>query len=409
MADAINARLSRIRDVLNGSLSLNSTYLAARWQEVLEDFLNHPGGAAGAAERWLILSSSDGVPGVIELLMLAIERDRTEISSTCAVHLLHICVDIATDAVPYLDNAAHLISSQMFLKDVSAMSLGIIASWWRKFRHLATKWTEEGDLANKISGFLALFELYARYESLNSEGISSLQEAVTTSVELHDFIMYAGVFLEFCDGFKAALLLAVVSATASRLPSRLLALTTTRQHMQTKPLALSSRFEELLSNTDDVKVYEQLIRGMAWLFKDDLFASFLMQPDLALTLISSHWTFYARQPRGPNKDAITCTTLLLISSLSNDIIRGLQRQKDPQAFVSQLLSEGDLLSLTEQGMILQITTFSGEPPLEWELVGKLLRVNLEALRPPLRRDFLHILDYLKTVPTASGQQLLRWW
>lgn len=36
-------------------------------------------------------------------------------------------------------------------------------------------------------------------------------------------------------------------------------------------------------------------------------------------------------------------------------------------------------------------------------------MNVEALRPPLRRDFLRLLDYLTEVQTATGRQLLRWW
>lgn len=84
------------------------------------------------------------------------------------------------------------------------------------------------------------------------------QEAVTASIELHDFILYAGIFIEFCDDFKTALPLAVVCATATRAPSRLLALSSVRKQMMSQPPALSSRFEELLASTVDAEAYEQL-------------------------------------------------------------------------------------------------------------------------------------------------------
>lgn len=77
MADIINRRLARIRGALNRNPPSNSDHLSTIWQELLEDFPKYTRGAPDAVEKWLVISSSDAVPGSIELLMVAIERDIT--------------------------------------------------------------------------------------------------------------------------------------------------------------------------------------------------------------------------------------------------------------------------------------------------------------------------------------------
>lgn len=57
-----------------------------------------------------------------------------------------------------------------------------------------------------------------------------------------------------------------------------------------------------------------------------------------------------------------------------------------------------------------ITTPVVREPLDnWKPIIKLLAYNPDALVPPLRRDFLRMLDYLRTVKTTQGEDLLKMW
>lgn len=56
-----------------------------------------------------------------------------------------------------------------------------------------------------------------------------------------------------------------------------------------------------------------------------------------------------------------------------------------------------------------INSVPHEPLDKWKPIIKLLTYNPDALRSPLRRDFLRMLRYLRTVKTTQGQFLLDMW
>ncbi|KAG9037794.1 hypothetical protein FRB95_004080 [Tulasnella sp. JGI-2019a] len=60
-------------------------------------------------------------------------------------------------------------------------------------------------------------------------------------------------------------------------------------------------------------------------------------------------------------------------------------------------------------MVIPMHTPPEDPVKIWEAIGKLLLLNVDALGPPLRRDFLHIVDYLRTIGTPQSRDLLGWW
>lgn len=52
---------------------------------------------------------------------------------------------------------------------------------------------------------------------------------------------------------------------------------------------------------------------------------------------------------------------------------------------------------------------SDTPGKTWNNLGRLLMYDLDALRLPLLRDFVHMLEYLRTVETSKGKHILDMW
>ncbi|KAG9037793.1 hypothetical protein FRB95_004079 [Tulasnella sp. JGI-2019a] len=227
MSQIINTRLGRVKDALKKNTP-DVFQLSGLWQDLLVCI---DGPTDDVVDQWMRLSSSDLVTSVPDLLMTAIDGDATGVSGVYAVELANRCA----------------ISVQIFLKNYSQKGLVAIPTWWNKFRYLIPQYIRDSALDNNLHCFVDLFGFCGRAD------VRAADAAVTASVDLHDFLLFASIFLELHDSLKATLHFTINAATTSGTPrpmSRLLNLPTIREHLKSRPDALYLRFKEFLDITD---------------------------------------------------------------------------------------------------------------------------------------------------------------
>ncbi|KAG8880792.1 hypothetical protein FRB97_000457 [Tulasnella sp. 331] len=361
------------------------------------------------ADMWLAMASSKVVPGVIELLKKTIDRDSAGELSSFASNFTASCAVVASEALTHL-NATQKAVARSFHRDLAAMAPEIISTWWKKIRHLKASWVQDGAFSSHCSGFLSIFRMGTYYGNTAIESTEYMSRSLSAHMDLHDYILFAGIFLERTDENGSDLLFAIERATTTRVPqNRLANLPSVKVQLESKPLALSARLAEILEVASGPERFEIVIHAVTNLSPTHI--NFLKQGDLAYALAASFWKIFAGSPRRAEKDRTTYDTLLIIRyyMLLRFFAYLHRSDANDRAEMARLFSQCDLLSLVEKVMMLQTTSLSRQPLENWNQINKLLTHNPDALRPPLRRDFLRMLDYLRTVKTAPGEYLLDMW
>ncbi|KAG8982383.1 hypothetical protein FRB93_008139 [Tulasnella sp. JGI-2019a] len=409
MSQKINLHFARVRDAVTKGSPSDLMRLKTVWGDLLACVQPIALGGSDVIYQWQLMVASDAIPEATQILIKAIDRDTSGQSSVLAVVFLNLCAKIGGVTVSRLDEA-DADATESFLNEISEIGPGLVRTWWRKFRHLAGRWFNEDSLLANISAFLSFCDTCSRHFRNRGRYRSfALEQALLADADLHDFVLFAAIFVNITKHTAPPILFAfTTAATTQPIPKqRLLDLPITRQQIRLKPFALSTRLQRVLEmdheDVDQIKVFHMMIRLVLRFSEDDFFLRYLRQGDLAKGMTISFWSLFTTCTSQYDKEELSWGIFKMISVLSPD-----NRITEIGAYVGTLLSECDFLSVIQKVIVFSTTSFKG-PAEPWKWVEKLLRCNLKALRPVLRRDFIGMLDYLRTVTTPQGQEFLRFW
>ncbi|KAG9038050.1 hypothetical protein FRB95_002978 [Tulasnella sp. JGI-2019a] len=389
-AATINARFDLVQ-AATSTRTVDPNHLRSLWEGLRESCKD---GGSDDIGVWLAILSSNVVNGILDLLKKIIDLDTNGVSSAHAINFTAECNLNASKVITRL-NSAQKTATRSFLKSIATMAPSTISKWWKKFRHFKAQWIQEGSLMENISGFLGIFRIATSHGNTAMESLEYPSQSMTTHPDLHDYLLFVGVFIPSTDMTRSYILCAIKWSTESPIEqSQLETLPSLKEQLEIHPLALSLRLAEILQTGDDSERFDVIVTTTINLMPS--FSQFLKQGDLAHTIGVSYWTLCAATPRRPEKDRTTYNTLVIISQLTEDHVRA--SNPSNQTEVARLLSSDcDLLCLVEKVTILHTTSLTSESFDKWKPISRLLTYNPTALRPPLRRDLLRMLDYLRTV------------
>ncbi|KAG8982388.1 hypothetical protein FRB93_008144 [Tulasnella sp. JGI-2019a] len=410
MSHRIKASFESVQDAIDRSPPSGLIVPVILWNILHDSVMSQSPEDAGSPNKWRTLWASGVVPRILRLFETVVDRDNTGISCSWVVEFTNQCTQTArfTASVPQL-NQSERTAADTFLQNITNATHGLVERWWRRFRHLTPGWVRDGRAMANIGGFIVFFQVFGAHE------LTGRTESY--SADIHDFLLFSGTFLDVRGtteaGFRGvvfALHLAVIMG--DKQPHRLPGLMTIRINLESKPLALAEQFQALLSRDGIEPIFSIITTCISWFMRDGqfFFHPFLTQKSLARAILSSYWSAFAKSPQDPNKNRTTLITLRLISQFSDP--ESLTGSAKDQAYLSSLLSEGDLLCLVQKMMILLCSTHIvslGVAAYLWDPLWPLLLHSLDALRPPLTRDFLFILDYLRGIDTEKSREFLEIW
>ncbi|KAG8871594.1 hypothetical protein FRB97_008486, partial [Tulasnella sp. 331] len=305
------------------------------------------------------------------------------------------------------------MAAETLIKDIVEHTPSIVSGWWRKFHYVAANWVAAGLLTTYITGFAELLELCGRKgRTRRTPPEPELTEQLCMTKETHEFLLFSWIFLDYNKNSSngANIRIAIAATTTTEIAPAFNLHTmfpTVRRQLTIQPSALSSRLQEVLERTDDSQTYKLVINAITWLSHYFLYS--LSGENMPEMIVSSYWRLFAASPRGPEKDTTTYNAVVLVSMLADEGILTSDQRLSAPVRLPRLLGEYDLLCLVEKGIIIRATSLEDHPLVVWERVRILLVQDPAALRPPLRRDFLHMLDYLRAIKNPRGEYFLDFW
>ncbi|KAG8994549.1 hypothetical protein FRB94_009796 [Tulasnella sp. JGI-2019a] len=410
----INDRFTALRNGVLGLTPSNSIQIFRLWQGLVESFAPTP----SAADLWSKIRDAgiNFIPEMIDLLPKTFRIDDEGTISALAMMAVNSCLNagLQTLEVQVQEGFKDDDAIKMFKLAVDPHRIYImIQKWWNKFRPHAPQWIKDETLRKNCCPFVAVLQFNLKHIDREHHNRAHGDPQETQFPDLQDFLLVVGIFSKIDDplwGREPAY--AIAAAVWLPAPPRgdidgwMLS-----KLLKEEPKALVSRLEALMKRREEDFPIEQVVKSVSWFYALPPFDNLITLGDLPCTLASVYWRSLRYRSLGSSQDAIS--PALLFAHLGH-VLGIVWRKHNIQAReqITRLISKYDLLAITEQVIVDNMKTggVDGPPPSAWPIIGTWLASCPDALRPPLRRDYLQVLDRLRHAQTTLGvRSMLKFW